>query len=251
MNNLKLIACDPMLGVPRVPPEGYLPDKADLLFQMKRLGISQAIVRHCAALEGGPYVGNGVVIEETQGETSLLPTWMVTPDGLSPDFDPAKLIDKMIAAGVRVCWLDPQAEGFSLLPWCSGPLYEILQARQVPVLLDYHRIKCDDLNLILSDFGTLTIILLNAPRCGRNRLLYPLLERHGNLWLCLSHTYSVPGGIEDLCGTFGPNRCVFGMGYPEAEGGAAVAGLSYADISDQVREAIAHRNIEILLEAVR
>ena len=167
MNDLKLVACDPILGLPRVPPEGYRPDQADLLSQMKRLGISQAIVRHRAAIECGPDVGNSIVVEETQGQSSLIPTWMVIPDGLSPDFDPAKLIDEMIESGVRVCWVDPQAEDFSLLPWCSGPLYEILQARQIPILLDYNRVKCDDLDLILSAFGKLTLILLGAPCCGR------------------------------------------------------------------------------------
>jgi hypothetical protein len=251
VNDLKLIACDPIVGLPRVPIEGYRPDRENLLSQMNRLRVSQAIVRHRTALECGPHVGNSIVLEETQGESSLLPTWMVAPDGLSPDFDPAKLIDDMIASSVRVCWIDPQAEGFSLLPWCSGPLYEILQARQIPMLLDYNRVKCDDLDLILSAFEKLTVILLSAPRCGRNRFLYPLLKRHTNLWLCLSHTYSVPDGIEDLCRTFGDQRWVFGMGYPDAEGGSAVAGLSYANVSDQTREAIAHRNIEILLERVR
>ena len=117
-------------------------------------------------------------------------------------------------------------------------------------MLDFNRVEYDDLDLILSAFGRLTVILLNAPRCGRNRFLYPLLKRHVNLWLCLSHTYSVVGGIEDLCKTFGCYRWVFGMGYPDAESGAAVAGFSYANISDCAREAIAYLNIETLLESV-
>ena len=250
MNDLKLIACDPILGIPRVRPEGYQPDRADLLFQMNRLGISQAVVRHRVAIECGPIVGNGVVLEETKDEDLLLPAWMVTPDGSAPDFEPGKLINEMIKSGTRICWIDPQAEGFSLLPWCSGHLYEILQARRIPLLVDYDKVTSDDLDVILSAFGQLNLILLNAPRLGRNRLLYPLLERHANLRLCLSHTYSVPGGIEDLCKTFGDHRWVFGIGYPDAEGGAAIAGLSYARISDRAREAIAHINIESMLEDV-
>lgn len=250
MNGLKLIACDPILGIPRVAPEAHQPNSADLLCQMNRLGVSQAIVRHRSAIESGPIVGNRVVLEETKDEDSLLPVWMVTPDGSAPEFDPAKLIDDMIQSGVRICWVDPQAEGFSLLPWCSGPLYEILQSRRIPLLLEYDKVTADDLDVIFSAFGQLNLILLNAPRLGRNRLLYPLLKRHANLRLCLSHTYSVVNGIEDLCATFGVDRWVFGMGYPDAEGGAAIAGLSYARISDEAREAIAHANIETMLEGV-
>ena len=248
---MRLIACDPMMGLPRVPPEGYRPDRADLLAEMGRLGVERAIVRHRAAYECGPLVGNRVILEEVAGQERLLPAWFVTPDGLEPDFDPGKMTEQMIAQGVRICWTDPEAEAFSLLPWCSGPLYEVLQARQVPLLLDYAKTKADDLNTILSDFPRLRLILLNVPRLGRNRLLYPLLERHPSLWLCLGHTYSVHQGIEDLCRLYGDERWVFGLGYPEAEGGAALSGLTYAAIPDRAKEAIAHGNIERLLAEIR
>ena len=89
------------------------------------------------------------------------------------------------------------------------------------------------------------------PRLGRNRLIYPLLQRHPNLMICLSYTYSVHQGVEDLCRTFGHERWVFGMGYPTAETGASLTGLTYAAIPDEAKEAIAHGNIERLLAEVR
>ena len=248
---MKLIACDPIMGLPRVPAENYCPDRADLLTEMKRLGIESAIVRHQSAHECGPVAGNRVILEELQDCDQLMPAWFVTPDGFEPDFDPAKTVEEMIQVGVRVCWTDPEAETFSLLPWCSGLLYEILQQRRVPLLLDYSKVKPDDLDVIMNDFPGLCLILLKVPRLGRNRMVYPLLQRHPSLWLCLSHTYSLHCGIEDLCKKFGTERWVFGMGYPEAEGGSAITGLSYADISDDAREAIAHGNIERLLAEVK
>lgn len=246
----KLIACDPIMGLPRVPPETYRPDRADLLSEMARLGVDRAIVRHQAALEGGPLIGNNIILEEVKDCTQLLASWFVTPDGFEPDFDPAKMIRQMIQAKVRICWTDPEAETFSPRPWCAGPLYEALQERRAPLLLDYSKVKPDDLAVILNDFPGLRLILLNAPRLGRNRLIYPLLKRHANLWLCLSHSYSVHEGIEDLCRNFGDERWVFGLGYPAAEGGAALAGLSYANIADKAKTAIAHGNIERLLAEV-
>lgn len=247
----KLIACDPIMGLPRVPAANYRPDRTDLLSEMARLGIERAIVRHQATLEGGPMAGNRMILEEIEDCEQLLATWFVTPDGLEPDFDPAKTVEAMIRAGIRVCWTDPEAETFSLLPWCTGPLYEVLQTRQVPLLLDYNKVKADDLDVILSDFPRLRLILLNVPRFGRNRMVYPLLERHASLWLCLSHSYSVHEGFEDLCQRFGHERWVFGMGYPEAEGGAALAGLRYANLADEAKEAIAHGNIKRLLAEVK
>jgi uncharacterized protein len=190
-------------------------------------------------------------MDDLRGEERLLPTWYVTPDGLEPDYDPAKMVDDMLKADVRVCWADPVAEGFSPLPWCSGPLYELLQQRQVPLLLSYDAIKPDDLDTVLTAFPRLRVILLNVPRTGRHRIAYALLRCHPSLMLCLSHTYSAHRGFEDLYKVFGQERWVFGMGYPEAEGGAAITGLSYADLPVEAKEAIAHKNIERLLAEVR
>lgn len=247
---MRLVACDATMGLPRIPPRGYRPDQEDLLSEMRRLGIERAIVRHRAAYECGPIAGNRAILEETRGREELLATWFVTPDGFEPDFDPEKAIEQMVEAGVRVAWTNPQAEGFSLLPWCSGPLYEVLEARRVPLLLSYANTTADVLDVVLGNFPRLRLILLDAPRLGRSRLLYPLLRRHPNLWLCLSQSYSVHQGFEDLCRTFGQERWVFGTGYPEAEGGAAIAGLAYAELSEEAKEAIGHGNIERLLEEV-
>ena len=247
---MRLVACDPLVGLLRVKPERYVPDCDDLLAEMARLGVDEAIVRHRAAYEAGVAAGNHAIAEDLVGRQALRPAWVVTPDGVEPDYSPALLVERMLAAGSLVCWMDPAAEGFSALPWCSGPLYELLQARRVPLLVEYAKISADHLDVVLGDFPELRLILLGVPRLGRHRLLYPLLTRHPNLYVCLSYTYSVHLGIEDLCQRFGPHRWVFGMGYPEAEGGASVAGLSYAAISDQARRAIAHGNIERLLAEV-
>jgi predicted TIM-barrel fold metal-dependent hydrolase len=161
------------------------------------------------------------------------------------------MLECLVSYGSPLCWYDPKAELFSVRPWCSGTLYGVLQERHVPLLIDYFTVSPDDLDVVLSQFPGLRVILLNAPRQGRNRMLYPLLQRHSGLYLCLSHTYSVHRGYEDLCKTFGPDRWVFGMGYPKAEPGAALAGLTFADISDEAKQCIAYKNLEALMEDSR
>ncbi|MBI3986081.1 MAG: amidohydrolase family protein [Lentisphaerae bacterium] len=248
---MKWIACDALIGKPRAPTGEWVSSRADLLSEMRRLGIRKAMVRHAAALDCGPCPGNLTLVKETRGQGPLLPVWFLTPDGTEPDFCPDSAVTAMLKSGARAAWTEPDAEGFSLLPWCSGALYEALQARRVPLFLDYLKIKADDLDRVLSDFPGLRLILLNAPRLGRNRLLYPLLRRHPQLHLCLNHTYSVFRGIEDLCRLFGSERWLFGMGYPSADGGAAMAAVMYADIPDAAREAIAHGTLERLLKEVK
>lgn len=248
---MNLLACDPIVGRPWTPPEGYTGDVADLLSEMDRLGIARAVVRHRACLQAGPYVGNEVLAEEIAGHDRLTPAWFLTPDGREPQFDVGAVVEEMAGKGVRLAWTDPKAEGFSILPWCSGPMYEALQARRIPLLLGYPDNSADDLDRVLSGFPELRVILLGASRVGRNRMVYPLLARHANLYLCLGKTYSVHLGVEDLCRTFGHERFLFGMWFPESESGAPLTGLSYARIPDEARAAIACGNIERLLSEVK
>jgi len=245
-----LIACDALLGTPRVPFANYTPDLADLQAEMTRLRIDAAIVRHRACMDTAPYTGNAILMDELKGHDNLVPAWFVTPDGCEPDWNPRLLVQRMLAQGVRVAWTDPEVEMMSLQPWCSGKLYAVLQRHRIPFLLPYHRIKMDDLHLILQEYPRLPVILYNVLRMGRNRLLEPLLEQHANLHLCFGPTFSVHNYFRDLCTRFGPERWLFGSGYPEIEGGAGLAGFTYAGLTADEMALVAHGNIERLLAGV-
>ena len=44
---------------------------------------------------------------------------------------------------------------------------------------------------------------------------------------------------------------VFGSSYPKCEGGASVAALTFAELPDETKEAIAYGNLERILGEVR
>jgi predicted TIM-barrel fold metal-dependent hydrolase len=245
-----LIACDTLLGAPRVPFSSYTPDVTDLQAEMTRLRIDAAIVRHRACLETAPYLGNDILMGEISGHAGLIPAWFVTPDGREPDWSAARLVEQMAQAGVRFAWTDPEAEMMSLQPWCSGKLYAALQERRMPLLLPYNKIKMDDLHMVLQAYPQLPVILFNVLRVGRNRFLEPLLEQHANLYLCFGPTFSVHNYFRDLCHRFGPQRWVWGSAYPEYEGGAGIAGLTYAGLTEDEMALVGHGNIERLLAEV-
>lgn len=239
-----------MLGPPRVPLEGCRPDKADLLAEMKRLSISKSIVRHRVCLDVNGYLGNDILMEQIAGHDDLIPAWFITSDGREPDFDPEVIIDKMLSAGVRLAWTDSKAEGFSIQPWCSGKMLRALQERKVPLILSYDKVTPDELYSILIEFNELRIILLDVPRLGRNRMLEPLLEAHSELYLCFGPSFSVHEGFRDLCRRYGPYRWVWGMGYPDFEGGSAITNLTYSGLTYEEMAAVAHGNIERLIAEV-
>ena len=248
---LSFIAFDAMLGKPMIPQPGLDPGVADLLSEMRRLHIRTALVRHRYCLYVDPYEGNDMLMREIAGHPELVPAWAVTPDGRVPNFDVARVVRDLLAAGAKAAWIRPSKHGFSPEPWCCGKLYEILSAAKIPLLAEYGEIPAAQIHGICSAFPELRLVLVRVPREGRNRLLYPLLEAHANLHLCADPSFCVHGGLQDLCDRFGPQRWVFGTTYPTAEGGAAVTGIMFAGLPDSTVLAIASGNAERLLAEVR
>lgn len=250
--------CECMVGRPKKPldgvAQGIVPDVADLAAEMRRLGIARTLVRHRACVEATPESGNGLLLEEIRGQENLVPAWHLTPDGTQGQWDPVAAVEEMLAHGARAAWTLTQgrdAAPFLLDPWCAGEMLGALQRHRVPLLLSYPDAPLTTLHQVLEAFPGLPVILLEAPRNGRSQPLYRLMTLHGNLHLCVSPVYSVHEGIEDLCRCFGAHRLVFGSGYPHCEGGASVAMLTYARISDAGREAIAGGNLRRLLDEVK
>ena len=250
MTPLKLIACDPLVGLPRKPYPWLRPDLADLQGELARLQIASAVVRHRQCLENFAHWGNAVLARETAGHAHLIPAVALTPDGTPDAYSFGPAFQDALTRGMRVGWISPKEHMFSPRPWCAGALYAACAAARLPLLLDYRQVTLDDVDEIMTAHTTLRLILVQVPRFGRHRSLYALLARHASLHLCLSSAYSVHEGLNDLVGKFGHNRFLWGCNYPESEGGASVSLLTYADIPDAARSAIAHGNIERLLAEV-
>ncbi len=243
--------CDVLIGTPKAPIPNVQPGLDDLLAEMERLGIRRALVRHVACDEVGPETGNRLLSEEVRAHEQLLPVWMLTPDTCPDLGSPQALIEHMVAKSVAAAWIKPTGQEFVLEPWCCGPLLAALQERRVPLMILWDDATPRQLHEVMAAFPELPVILLRAPRRGRNRILYPLLEQHANLHCAVTPSYSVYRGIEDLCDNFGSHRFLFGTGYPHVEGGAALCMLTYAEISEADRLAIASENLERLLAEVR
>ena len=247
-NTLHLVPCDPIIGAPRVPAEQRIGTAADLAGEMARLDISRSFVRHRACADLDPWLGNRLLGEDLTDHSELSPAWCLTPEGQSPEFDIARVLRDMTDAGARLAWIAPKDHRYEIRAWCCGELCEALQAAQIPLLLNDPDCRPDDIHDLCRNFPDLRLILLRVSRLGRHRMLFPLLEKHENLYVCFDHTFSVFKGFETMVGKFGEHRWVFGMGYPDAECGAAVTGLLCSGLSDRALEAVGHGNIERLTE---
>ena len=248
---IELFDCDALIGRPKVPLPRLEPSVDELCDEMQRLGVGRALVRHRACAEAGHETGNRLVLDETAARDGLMPVWMLAPDTLYETAPLEAVVDRMLKKGACAAWLKPSVHGYVFEPWCCGHLLGALSDRRVPVLLEWEDATGRQVHEVLTAFPDLPLVLLQPPREGRHRILYPLMEKHPSLHVVVTPTYSVYRGIEELCAEFGAERLLFGSGYPAFEGGAALCMLTYAEIGHEQRRAVAAGNIERLLREVQ
>jgi len=180
--------------------------------------VERAVVFHAQAQDGVPALGNGLLMEELAGHPRLLPSWVVMPHWTGEMPEPDALVAAMLARGVRVARLHPGAagHGFSLEPWCAGPLLEALAAHRIPVILDFmlFRRADPDWRLILDLCGrypALPLVLTGAGIGRASRTFYALCRLCPNLHIELSR-YTPFRGVEALCRMMGATRLLYGSG---------------------------------------
>jgi len=247
---LRIFDCNALIGAPMRPLPYVQPSLEDMLAQMARQGIERALVRHVACPEAGPETGNELLMRESSGRDQLLPAWSVAPGVDVRLGAPQAVVRHMLSAGACAAWMTPEAHGYVLEPWCCEHVLAALDERAVPLLVHWSQVPGGSLERVLSAFPALPVVLLDPRREGRSRMLYPLMERHENLHVAVTPTCAAYRGVEDLCAEFGAARLLFGSGYPHYAPGAGLAMLTYAELSDTERRAIAWGNLERLISGV-
>lgn len=224
-----------------------------LVAEMDRIGVAEAFVYHIVAREYAPAVGNEMLLDEVRFQPRLHPAWTVLPpftDELPP---PDELVARMRHEGVRMARMFPSTASldhrYAVREWCVGPVLTALEHAGIPLQLDYGLFRrgeppWDDIVDVCRHHPDLPVILAGVQ--GRNnRTLYALLDQFEQLRVETAGL-NVHRGVEDICRRFGPERLVFGSGYPAAGMGAARFDLERALISDAERVAIAAGNVRRL-----
>jgi predicted TIM-barrel fold metal-dependent hydrolase len=93
-------------------------------------------------------------------------------------------------------------------------------------------------------------VILVKHRFRFNRQVYELFEACQNLRMELSGYWHYRG-VEEICGRFGDHRLLFGTNWPYMDSSFAVAAVTYAEVSDGTKAAVAGGNLAALLEEVR
>lgn len=241
---LSFFDCNMRVGRASVVRPEHILDVSGLLAEMDYLGITRALVYHAFAVEWDAPSGNQQLLEEIQGCERLFPCFVMLPHATA-EMPPPKALAEQIKQWHGAARVYPKAHQYVLSDWCLGPTLKALADFQIPLLVELAQIEWNELAHILHTYPSLPVILL-ATSYRINRYIYPLWEKHENLYLEIA-TYQIMRGLEDVCRRFGPERLVFGTGLPLLDGGGPVAQITYAELPWESKQLIAGANLARLL----
>jgi len=243
---LKFFDCNCAFGPYRTRVFRFARTADELIAEMDFSNIQQALVYHTAMRFDHPSVGNERVVRESQGHTRLRATWALLPSQTGEQPPLETLLGEMRRQGVRALWLFPDEHRYFLDEITWGDQMTVLMARRIPLFI---RASLDRIAGLLRSFPDLVVVTGSQGANPLDRYAWPLIERYPNL-IFETSGYLVDGGIEEFCKRYGAARLVFGSGFPDNAGGAAMLTLARADIADADRQAIAWDNLSHLLEEV-
>lgn len=221
----------------------------ELLVEMDRLGIERALVSHTLAQHYDPPEGNRILMQELAGRDRLVPCWTLLPSSCGEMGSANELAQELIAEGVRAVRLYPRTHSYSLDTWQCGDLLSALSERRYVVLMDIDQTDWSEVDRICTAFPDLSLVITQL---GYRylRFLFGLWPRHQNLYCDLSN-FSTYLGVEEVLERFGSDRLLFGTGLPVMDGGGPIARVFYTRAPELDIEAMAHGNLERLLDRAR
>ncbi|MBI1918895.1 MAG: amidohydrolase family protein [Planctomycetes bacterium] len=241
---LKFFDCNCAFGPYRTRVFRFARTADELLGEMDFSNIEQALVYHTAMRFDHPVVGNERVVRESRGHSRLFPTWALLPSQTEEQPPLETLLREMRRQGVRALRLFPDDHRYFLDEITWGDQMAVFMERRIPLFI---RASLDRIATLLRSFPDLVVVTGSQGSNPLDRYAWPLIERYPNL-IFETSSYLVDGGIEEFCKRYSATRLIFGSGFPDNAGGAAMLTLARAEISDTDRRAIAWDNLCRLLE---
>ena len=224
---------------------------SDLLEEMERLDLAGALARIVPdELERDWPEANRVLYEACAAHKGLVPCPVLVPN-TGYDYPPEEeQVADAIARGAGAAWLRPGKDSWVIRDWACGRLFRALEERRLPAFLLHRDLELEQIGDLAEAYDELPFIIARVD-FRHYRTLLPLLETFGNVYFATGGAFGLHLGVEHLVEKLGPDRILFGTGFPESEAGMAVTQLAYAEIPEDVRAAIGSGNFERLMEGVR
>lgn len=153
--------------------------------------------------------------------------------------------------GLRAVRLYPKSHRYSLRIPSMKPLLSLLESLSLPLFIHIGQTSWDEIGPLAQAYPKLPILVESA---GHHEYLN---MRHALPWLEASPNLLVPtnrqflcGGLELLVERLGADRILFSSCAPTLDPNAALGPLVFSRLPRDVRQRIAHENLERLLAGV-
>jgi uncharacterized protein len=243
--------CNAFIGLPaRRGLYKPAPAARDILAEMDFCGVVRALVWHIAQFDASPQAGNDLLARAVRGHPRLVGGWSILPNQ-AHEFPPFEaFLEEMRLAHVVALRAFPNDHHFMLNKVAMGSWLEPMVAHHVPLFLSVERgaswpIVYD----LLSEFPDLVCVICDHGCWGEDRRFRPLIERYPHVYIDTAQ-YLLDGGIEAFVADYGPQRMLFGSGFPVSYMGGMMMALQHARIPEEAKAAIAGQNLERLLAEV-
>ncbi|MBQ3047038.1 MAG: amidohydrolase family protein [Clostridia bacterium] len=221
----------------------------DLLSEMDRLGIYQTVVYHVNAKDLHPVYGNGYLIDDIRqtlgAKERVIPAFAVNPAMLVGRGEMEHLESYLESGEVGCVVIFPVTNRFRMVEYRR--VFDRIRKYAPVVMMDVTELTSEDLEdlaAIAGDYPELNFVIKQVMWWQYSRV-FDLMNRRKNIYADISWLH-VRDAIKIICEHVGAERLVFGVGY-RSHNGAALAGLSYADISQDQKDAISYDNFTKLL----
>lgn len=222
----------------------------DILAEMNFCGVERAVVWHIAQFDAAPQTGNPLLAAAIQAHPRLLGGWTILPNQ-AHEFPPfATFLEEMRAARVVALRAFPNDHHFMLNAVAMGSWLEPMVAHRVPLLLSVERgASWPIVYNLLAEFPDLVCVVCDHGCWGEDRRFRPLVERYPHVYVDTAQ-YLLDGGIEAFVADYGPERMLFGSGFPASYLGGMMLALRHARIPEEAKAAIASKNLDRILTEV-
>lgn len=234
------------------PTDARIPWSVDsLLDDMAHAGIHGALVWHWLAREYDPDYGNRVLLEETAGNSRLLPCWVLLPHHAGEMAPGPEVVAEMREHGVRAAKMFPRRHGYRFHEDVCGDIFSALEAERIPLLIDVG-VGEEDGQATFAEVAEVCRqhpqlpILLQKAKWNQTRDVLALLGRHPNMYVEFS-SFQVHYGLEFLAETVGADRLLLGTEWPFKSPGAARSFIDYCELADADKAKVASGNLARLL----
>jgi predicted TIM-barrel fold metal-dependent hydrolase len=231
--------------------DAWIPTAEEWIGHMDRLSIARALVRtDFEEMDTDPVFSNRLLFEACARHDAMVPCPVVLPRGHGDVPQEREQIDELLARGSGAVTLRPGQDGWSTAEWCAGTLFDLLEERRIPVLCRSAALGFDAVADLAGRHPRLPIVLFHLGY-RTQRMLFALLKAFANISVSVGSPYSVHRGLEMLVRQVGPERLLFGSGFPDAEPTASITMLAYSSLSEADKQLVGSGNLDRLIKGIR